>query len=169
MIGLEKAVKSAEDTSSTNNISTACPLVSTANENAVEHASTLQDNPDMTEWENEGIFDDAYDDQYMGAEADYTNLDTTLTFSPIPITRVHKDHPVNQIIGEWYTLPQTRSKVKKNNKSALVSQIKKIRRTNHKDYHNCLFSCFLSQTEPKIVSQALEDPSWIEAMQDELL
>ncbi|GJZ64089.1 putative ribonuclease H-like domain-containing protein [Tanacetum coccineum] len=43
------------------------------------------------------------------------------------------------------------------------------RRTNHKDYHNCLFACFLSQKEPKKVIQALEDPSWIEAMQDELL
>ncbi|GJR91056.1 putative ribonuclease H-like domain-containing protein [Tanacetum coccineum] len=43
------------------------------------------------------------------------------------------------------------------------------RRTNHKDYQNCLFACFLSQNEPKKVIQALEDPSWIEAMQEELL
>ncbi|GKB72320.1 putative ribonuclease H-like domain-containing protein, partial [Tanacetum coccineum] len=43
------------------------------------------------------------------------------------------------------------------------------RRTNHKDYQNCLFTCFLSQKEPKKVFQALEDPSWIEAMQEELL
>ncbi|GJV57758.1 retrovirus-related pol polyprotein from transposon TNT 1-94 [Tanacetum coccineum] len=41
-------------------------------------------------------------------------------------------------------------------------------RTNHKDFQNCLFACFLSQ-EPKKVIQALKDPSWIEAMQDELL
>ncbi|GJY41857.1 putative ribonuclease H-like domain-containing protein [Tanacetum coccineum] len=32
-----------------------------------------------------------------------------------------------------------------------------------------LFACFLSQAEPKKVIQALKDPSWIEAMQDELL
>ncbi|GJU66635.1 putative ribonuclease H-like domain-containing protein [Tanacetum coccineum] len=43
------------------------------------------------------------------------------------------------------------------------------RRTNHKDYQNCLFACFLSQKEPKKVIQALDDPSWIEAMQEELL
>ncbi|GJW17384.1 putative ribonuclease H-like domain-containing protein [Tanacetum coccineum] len=42
-------------------------------------------------------------------------------------------------------------------------------RTNHKDFQNCLFACFLSQEEPKKVIQALKDPSWIEAMQDELL
>ncbi|GKC17505.1 putative ribonuclease H-like domain-containing protein [Tanacetum coccineum] len=51
----------------------------------------------------------------------------------------------------------------------MVSYIKKQRRTNHKDYQNCLFAYFLSQIEPKKVTQALIDPSWIEAMQDELL
>ncbi|GKB17284.1 putative ribonuclease H-like domain-containing protein [Tanacetum coccineum] len=42
-------------------------------------------------------------------------------------------------------------------------------RTNHKDLQNCLFACFLSQEEPKKVIHALNDPSWIEAMQEELL
>ncbi|GJZ66543.1 putative ribonuclease H-like domain-containing protein [Tanacetum coccineum] len=39
----------------------------------------------------------------------------------------------------------------------------------HEDLHTCLFACFLSQEEPKKVIQALKDPSWIEAMQEELL
>ncbi|GJV11544.1 putative ribonuclease H-like domain-containing protein [Tanacetum coccineum] len=52
---------------------------------------------------------------------------------------------------------------------ALVSYINKQRRTNHKDYQNCLFASFLSQKEPKKVIQALDDLSWIEAMQEELL
>ncbi|GJY87614.1 putative ribonuclease H-like domain-containing protein [Tanacetum coccineum] len=42
-------------------------------------------------------------------------------------------------------------------------------RINHKEFLNCLFACFLSQVEPKKVTQALTDLSWIEAMQDELL
>nr|GEX00135.1 putative ribonuclease H-like domain-containing protein [Tanacetum cinerariifolium] len=33
----------------------------------------------------------------------------------------------------------------------------------------CLFSCFLYQVEPKKVSDALQDPSWVEAMSKELL
>nr|GEY12797.1 hypothetical protein [Tanacetum cinerariifolium] len=33
----------------------------------------------------------------------------------------------------------------------------------------CLFSCFLSQEEPKKIFDALKDPSWVEAMQEELL
>nr|GEX30357.1 hypothetical protein [Tanacetum cinerariifolium] len=40
--------------------------------------------------------------------------------------------------------------------------------TNHKDYENCLFACSLSRMEPKKVAQALNDESWVEAMQDEL-
>nr|GEY03375.1 putative ribonuclease H-like domain-containing protein [Tanacetum cinerariifolium] len=33
----------------------------------------------------------------------------------------------------------------------------------------CLFSCFLSQVEPKKIYDALQDPSWVEAMREELL
>nr|GEZ25024.1 hypothetical protein [Tanacetum cinerariifolium] len=32
------------------------------------------------------------------AEADFNNLETSITVSPIPTTRTHKDHPVEQII-----------------------------------------------------------------------
>nr|GEU52651.1 hypothetical protein [Tanacetum cinerariifolium] len=40
---------------------------------------------------------------------------------------------------------------------------------NNDDFHSCMFACFLSQEEPKRVHQALKDPSWIEAMKEELL
>ncbi|GJY72804.1 putative ribonuclease H-like domain-containing protein [Tanacetum coccineum] len=39
----------------------------------------------------------------------------------------------------------------------------------NKDHQNCLLACFLSQEEPKNISQALQDESWVEAMQEELL
>nr|GFC32251.1 putative ribonuclease H-like domain-containing protein [Tanacetum cinerariifolium] len=39
----------------------------------------------------------------------------------------------------------------------------------NKDFHTCMFACFLSQEEPKRIHQALKDPSWIEAIQEELL
>ncbi|GKD77314.1 putative ribonuclease H-like domain-containing protein, partial [Tanacetum coccineum] len=82
---------------------------------------------------------------------------------------IHKDHPKEQIIGDPLSAPQTRRMTKSAQKHAMVSYIKKHSRTNHKDYLNCLFAYFLSQIEPKKVTQALTDPSWIEAMQDELL
>nr|GFC02180.1 putative ribonuclease H-like domain-containing protein [Tanacetum cinerariifolium] len=34
----------------------------------------------------------------VGAEADFKNLETSIIVSPIPTTRLHKDHPVTQII-----------------------------------------------------------------------
>nr|GEZ12982.1 putative ribonuclease H-like domain-containing protein [Tanacetum cinerariifolium]GFC82254.1 putative ribonuclease H-like domain-containing protein [Tanacetum cinerariifolium] len=38
-----------------------------------------------------------------------------------------------------------------------------------KDLYTCMFACFLSEMEPKRIHQALKDPSWIDAMQEELL
>ncbi|GJV29978.1 putative ribonuclease H-like domain-containing protein [Tanacetum coccineum] len=82
-----------------------------------------------------------YDDKDVGVEANMTNLDTHIPVSPIPTTRIHKDHPVEQIIRDIHSAPQTRRMTK--------------RVTNN--------------VEPKKVIQALTGPSWIEAMQDELL
>nr|GEY14562.1 ribonuclease H-like domain-containing protein [Tanacetum cinerariifolium] len=52
-----------------------------------------------------GIFDDVYDDREVGAEADINNLDLSTVVSPIPITRVHKDHPKEQIIDDAQEIP----------------------------------------------------------------
>ncbi|GKB24990.1 putative ribonuclease H-like domain-containing protein [Tanacetum coccineum] len=109
------------------------------------------------------------DDENVGAEADLNNLETTMNVSPIPTTRIHKDHPKDQIIGDIILAIQTRKMTKISEENAMVNYINKQRRTNHKDYQNCLFAYFLSQKEPKKVIQALENPSWIEAMQEELL
>ncbi|GKD77223.1 putative ribonuclease H-like domain-containing protein [Tanacetum coccineum] len=92
-----------------------------------------------------------------------------MNVSPIPITRIHKDHPKDQIIRDINLATQTRRMTKISEELATVSYIKKQRRINYKDYQNCLFAYFLSQIEPKKVTQALTDPSWIEAMQDKLL
>ncbi|GJT38120.1 putative ribonuclease H-like domain-containing protein [Tanacetum coccineum] len=92
-----------------------------------------------------------------------------MSVSPILITRIHKDHPKEQIIRDINSATQTRKMIKMSEEHAMVSYINKQRRTNHKDYQNCLFAYFLSQIEPKKVIQALTNPSWKEAMQEELL
>ncbi|GKF70062.1 hypothetical protein Tco_0203119 [Tanacetum coccineum] len=92
-----------------------------------------------------------------------------MNVSPIPTTRIHKDHPKDQIIGDINLATQTRRITKIFEEHAMVSYIKMQRRTNHKDYQNCLFACFLSQIEPNKVIQALTARSWIEALQEELL
>nr|GFA05841.1 putative ribonuclease H-like domain-containing protein [Tanacetum cinerariifolium] len=67
-----------------------------------------------------------------GVEADISNIETTITASPTPTLRIHKDHPTSQIISLVDTLIQTRNKSKE-------------------------------------IFDALQDPSWVEAMQEELL
>ncbi|GJV03166.1 putative ribonuclease H-like domain-containing protein [Tanacetum coccineum] len=99
-------------------------------------------------------------------------LDATIDVPSTPTLRIHKIHPQSQIIGESTAGVQTRRKLKEstsNQHQALLSFIYKQNRTNHKDQQTCLFACFLSQEEPKKVSQALADESWVEAMQEELL
>ncbi|GJS89446.1 retrovirus-related pol polyprotein from transposon TNT 1-94 [Tanacetum coccineum] len=89
------------------------------------------------------------DDEDVGAEADINNLDTNIPVSPILTIRIHKDLPVEQIIGDIYSVPQTRRMTKSVTEQAMFSSVQQ--RTNHKDFQNCLFACFLSQEEPKKV------------------
>ncbi|GJT19101.1 hypothetical protein Tco_0877807 [Tanacetum coccineum] len=128
----------------------------------------MPDLEDTANLQDIGIFGNAYDDEDVGAEADINNLETTMSVSPIPTTRIHKDHPKGQIIREVDSAVQTR-RMHKQNEAGLITFINKQRRTNHKDFQNCLFTYFLSQMEPKKVTQALDDESWVEAMQEELL
>ncbi|GKA53280.1 ribonuclease H-like domain-containing protein [Tanacetum coccineum] len=129
----------------------------------------MPDLEDTANLQDTGIFGNAYDDEEVGAEADLSNLETTMSVSPIPTTRLHKDHPKEQIIRDINSATKTRRMIKMSEEHAMISYISKQRRTNHKDYQNCLFACFLSQIEPKKVIQALADSSWVEAMQEELL
>ncbi|GKE77329.1 hypothetical protein Tco_1543449 [Tanacetum coccineum] len=46
---------------------------------------------------------DSDDDEEVGVEADMNNLATTVPISPIPTTRVHKDYPLEQIIGDIHS------------------------------------------------------------------
>nr|GEW16550.1 ribonuclease H-like domain-containing protein [Tanacetum cinerariifolium] len=104
------------------NFSTPIPVNATGS--SFSHPTTLDDFSKMPNLEDIGIFDDAYDDRDEGAEADYNNLEIVIPVNPIPSTRIHKDHPKEQIVREM---------------------------------------------EPKKVTQALNDESWVKAMQEELL
>nr|GEW02126.1 hypothetical protein [Tanacetum cinerariifolium] len=101
------------------------------------------------------------DEEDVGAEADFSNLEKNITVSLIPTTRVHKDHHVTQIISDLSSAPQTRSMTR------IVKEQGGLTQINNDDFHICMFACFLSQEEPKRVHQALKDPSWIEAMQED--
>ncbi|GJT76363.1 putative ribonuclease H-like domain-containing protein [Tanacetum coccineum] len=135
-------INTASDGNNTNNVNAVCSTVNAADieVNTVDPKSRIElpDDPNMPELEDIVY---SYDDEDVGVEADMNNLDAFMPVNPIITIRIHKDHPVEQIIRDLHSTPQTR------------------RMTNNLEEHE----------EPKRVIHALKDPSWIEAMQDELL
>nr|GEV87764.1 putative ribonuclease H-like domain-containing protein [Tanacetum cinerariifolium] len=105
----------------------------------------------------------SHDADDVGAEANTNNMESIISVSPIPTTRIHKDHPTSQITGDLSSTTQTMSMARGVRDQGGISQM------FNEDFHTCMFACFLSQEEPKRIYQALKDPSWIEAMQEELL
>ncbi|GJZ05655.1 putative ribonuclease H-like domain-containing protein [Tanacetum coccineum] len=98
----------------TNNINTVSPIVNATSikdndvdENIVYGCADELNMPNL----EEVVYSD--DDEDVGAEADMTNLDTHILVSPIPTTRIHKDHLVKQIIGDIHSPPQTRRMTKR--------------------------------------------------------
>ncbi|GJV73794.1 putative ribonuclease H-like domain-containing protein [Tanacetum coccineum] len=159
-------INTASDGNNTNNVNVVTSTVNALgiDVNAVDPKTSIKlpNNINMPE-----LKDIVYDDEDVGAEANMNNLDAFMPVSLIPTTRIYKDHPVEQIIGDLHSAPQIRRMTKNLEEYGLFSLVQQ--RINHKDFQNCLFTCFLSQEEPKKVIHALKDPSWKEAMQDELL
>ncbi|GJT88679.1 putative ribonuclease H-like domain-containing protein [Tanacetum coccineum] len=100
-----------DNVNNTNNVNAASTNeVSTVNgKTSIE----LPFDPNMPAFEDYNIFDSSRDDEDDGAEADMNNLDTTIQVSPISTTRIHKDHPLDQVIEDLQSAIQTR-KMSKN-------------------------------------------------------
>nr|GEX15034.1 hypothetical protein [Tanacetum cinerariifolium] len=109
-----------------NEVNAAGNLVHAVGKSSFVGTSQLPDDPDMPELEDITYSDDEED---VGAEANFTNLETTITISPIPTTRVHKDHLVTQIIGDLSSATQTRSMKRVAKDQGGLSQI------NNDDFH----------------------------------
>nr|GFC59174.1 putative ribonuclease H-like domain-containing protein [Tanacetum cinerariifolium] len=149
---------------SSNGVNAASSSVSTVGHNFINSTNDFSvdgpSNADMLNLEDLTHSSDADD---VGVEADINNLESIILVSPIPTTRIHKYQPTSQIIGDLSSTTQTRSMARAVRDQGGISQM------FNEDFHTCMFACFLSQEEPKRVHQALKDPSWIEAMQEELL
>ncbi|GJX28020.1 putative ribonuclease H-like domain-containing protein [Tanacetum coccineum] len=79
-------------------------------------------------------------------EVDLGNITNSYTVPTTPNTRIHKDHPIENVIGDVKTSVQTRRMTKPTSEQG-----------------------FLSAIEPTSIAKALSDSSWVEAMQEELL
>ncbi|GJY56874.1 putative ribonuclease H-like domain-containing protein [Tanacetum coccineum] len=154
------------NTTSTSSVNTGSHTVNTGR---LEHDDSLMPELEIFHKPETGIFDEAsYDEE--GVITDFNSLPTEIEVSPTPTLRIHSIHPKSQILGDPKSAVQTRSKVQnKSGAHALLSHIQKQQRNNHKDQQHCLFACFLSQEEPKKIAEALQDDSWVQAMQEELL
>ncbi|GJS81257.1 putative ribonuclease H-like domain-containing protein [Tanacetum coccineum] len=109
-----------------------------------------------------------------GIKRDYSIARTPqqngVVVDPVPTRRVHTVHLISQIIGDITSPVLTRGTLKKSKfgESALAGYVHDQQRNNHTDYLHYMFACFLSQLEPSSVAQALNDPDWVEAMQEEM-
>ncbi|GJU08577.1 hypothetical protein Tco_1125007 [Tanacetum coccineum] len=100
-----------DNVNNTNNVNAA----STNEVNVVGGKTSIElpVDPNMPALKDYSIFDFTRDDEDDGVVADMNNLDTTIQVSPIPTTRIHKDHPLDQVIGDLQSATQTR-KMSKN-------------------------------------------------------
>ncbi|GJR95842.1 putative ribonuclease H-like domain-containing protein [Tanacetum coccineum] len=150
---------------STQDVNTAGPSINTASTNV--NTGSLNINivsPTVTTAPLEAIHDDFFSDE---TEVDMSNITTIYPVLSTQITRIHKDHSLDHVIGDVQSGVQIRRMTKTTNEQGFISAV--FEGKTHEDLHTCRFTCFLSQKEPKKVIQALKDPSRIEAIQEELL
>ncbi|GJT53910.1 retrovirus-related pol polyprotein from transposon TNT 1-94 [Tanacetum coccineum] len=102
-------INTASDGNNTNNVNDVSSTVNAAGTevNAVDPKTSIELPNDL----NMPVLEDIVyldNDEDVGAEADMNNLNAFMLVSPIPTTRIHKDHPVEQIIRDLNSTPQTR-------------------------------------------------------------
>ncbi|GJU34674.1 putative ribonuclease H-like domain-containing protein [Tanacetum coccineum] len=97
----------------TNNINTVSQTINAAGikDNVVDENIVYgcDDDPNMPYLEKIGRFSDAENDD---SGADINNLDTYFQVSSVPTTRIHKDLPLNLVIGDLQSATQTRQMTK---------------------------------------------------------
>nr|GFC00762.1 ribonuclease H-like domain-containing protein [Tanacetum cinerariifolium] len=115
----------------TNNVSTVSSTVNAAGTNRVNAVGELSFDPDMPALKDVSTFDFLNEDEDDDAVADMNNLDTTIQVIPTLTTRIHKDHPLDQVIGDLQSVTQTIDMTKNLEEHGFVNTIQQT--TNHKD------------------------------------
>nr|GEU93625.1 hypothetical protein [Tanacetum cinerariifolium] len=114
-----KDQKKQDDVNSTNNVNTVSSTVNAADIN--KHNELLFD-PSMLALEDVGTFDFSNKDEDYDEVADMNNLDPTIQVRPTLTTRIHKDHPLDQVIGDLHSATQTRNMTKNLKEHGFVKQ-----------------------------------------------
>ncbi|GKE79235.1 putative ribonuclease H-like domain-containing protein, partial [Tanacetum coccineum] len=150
---------------STQDVNTDGPSINTASTNVNTGSININTvSPTVTTAPLEATHANFFGDE---TEMDMSNITTTYLVPSTPNTRIHKDHSLDHVIGDVQSGVQTMRMTKTTNEQGFINVVYEGK--THEDLHTCLFAYFLSQVEPRKVIQALTDPSWIKAMQNELL
>ncbi|GKE46644.1 ribonuclease H-like domain-containing protein [Tanacetum coccineum] len=136
-----------DNVNNTNNVNAAS--INEVNAFGVKTSIKLPDDPNMTELEDI-IYSN--DDEDVGVKADMNNLNTFIPVSPIPTTRIHKDHPVEQIIEDLNSTPQTRRMTKNLEEHGLFSSVQ-----NKKDERGVMI-----KNKARLVAQGYTQEEWVD-------
>nr|GEX78973.1 ribonuclease H-like domain-containing protein [Tanacetum cinerariifolium] len=114
--------------------------------------SQYTDDPNMSALEDITYSDD---EEAVGIEDGFSNLETSIPVSHILTTRVHKDHPVIQIIGDLSLAPQTRRIKREFNVARTPQQNGVVERKNR---------TLIEAARTKLANSLLPIPFWAEAV-----
>nr|GEW27071.1 retrovirus-related Pol polyprotein from transposon TNT 1-94 [Tanacetum cinerariifolium] len=98
-----KDQKKQNTVNSTNNVNTVSSTINVVGTNE------LPFDPDMPALGDIGTFNFSNEDEDDGEMHDMNNLEITIQVSPTPTTRIHKDHHLDQVIGDLDSAIQTRN------------------------------------------------------------
>ncbi|GJW79903.1 putative ribonuclease H-like domain-containing protein [Tanacetum coccineum] len=155
----EKPKNSSQD------VNTTGPSINTASTNiTIDSLNINTVSPTVITAPLEAIHADFFRDE---TELDMSNIYTTYQVPYTLITRIHKDHSLDNVIGNVLSSVQTRRMTMTINEQGFISAV--YEGNTHEDLHTYLFACFLSREEPKRIAKSLSDLAWVEAMQEELL
>nr|GEW19701.1 hypothetical protein [Tanacetum cinerariifolium] len=101
-------VEKEDNVNNTNNVNIASSTINVVGTNGVNAVGELPFDPDVFALEDVGTFNFSNEDEDDDAVVDMNNLDTTIQVSPTPTLRIHKDHPLDQVIGDLQSATQTR-------------------------------------------------------------
>ncbi|GKE03665.1 putative ribonuclease H-like domain-containing protein, partial [Tanacetum coccineum] len=92
-------------------------------------------------------------------EVDLGNITNSYIVPTTPNIRIHKDHPIDIVIGDVKSSVQTRRMTKPTYEQKFLSDV--YEQKTHDTLNTCLYACFLSQIEPTSIAKAhLIHPGW---------
>nr|GEW18308.1 reverse transcriptase domain-containing protein [Tanacetum cinerariifolium] len=148
VVGPSVSAAGLDFTNNTNDFTAVGPLVSAAELNFTNNTNDFStagpSNASMPKLE-----DLSHNADDVGAEADTNNMESIILVSPIPTTRIHKDHPTSQIIGDLSLTTQTRSMARGVRDQGGISQM------FNEDFHTCISGMIYK--EPPIPPPGVEE------------